>query len=68
MSNSLSPFSTLPNLTQHLWFAQVFFRAGTLGHLEELRDDKVSQIITWLQSWIRGFYTRREYKKLQDQR
>jgi hypothetical protein len=47
---------------------QVFFRAGVLGQMEELRDDRLSKIMTWLQSWIRGFLSRKEYKKLQDQR
>lgn len=47
---------------------QVFFKAGTLGQLEEMRDDKLSKIITWMQSAIRGYHTRKQYKKLQDQR
>jgi len=47
---------------------KVFFKAGTLGQLEEMRDDKLAQIITWIQSYIRGYATRKEYKKLQDQR
>jgi myosin heavy chain 6/7 len=46
----------------------VFFRAGVLGQMEELRDDRLAKIITWLQAWIRGFISRKEYKKLQDQR
>ncbi|KDR15411.1 Myosin heavy chain, muscle, partial [Zootermopsis nevadensis] len=47
---------------------KVFFRAGVLGQLEELRDERLSKIITWLQSWIRAYLSRKEYKKLQDQR
>ncbi|XP_063225493.1 myosin heavy chain, muscle isoform X18 [Bacillus rossius redtenbacheri] len=47
---------------------KVFFRAGVLGQMEELRDERLSKIITWLQSWIRGYLGRKEYKKLQDQR
>nr|CAD7439933.1 unnamed protein product [Timema bartmani] len=47
---------------------KVFFRAGVLGQMEELRDDRLSKIITWMQSWIRGYLSRKEYKKLQDQR
>jgi myosin heavy subunit len=39
-----------------------------LGLLEELRDDKVNKIITWLQAFIRGYLSRKAYKKLQDQR
>jgi len=47
---------------------KVFFRAGTLGALEEIRDDKVGKIMTWLQSQIRTYLGRKQYKKLQDQR
>ena len=47
---------------------QVFFKAGTLGQLEELRDDRLAKIITWMQSYVRGYQTRKNYKKLQDQR
>ncbi|XP_069700246.1 myosin heavy chain, muscle isoform X49 [Periplaneta americana] len=47
---------------------KVFFRAGVLGQMEELRDDRLSKIISWLQAWIRGYLARKEYKKLQDQR
>lgn len=47
---------------------KVFFRAGVLGQLEELRDERLGKIITWLQSWIRGYQTRKNFKKLQEQR
>lgn len=47
---------------------QVFFKAGVLGQLEEMRDDRLAKIITWMQSFIRGYHTRKNYKKLQDQR
>nr|CAH0110978.1 unnamed protein product [Daphnia galeata] len=46
----------------------VFFKAGVLGQLEEMRDDKLAKIITWMQSFIRGYHTRKQYKQLQDQR
>ena len=46
----------------------MFFRAGVLGTLEELRDDRVGMILSWLQAWIRGFQARKLYKKLQEQR
>ncbi|XP_068202771.1 myosin heavy chain, muscle-like isoform X29 [Palaemon carinicauda] len=47
---------------------KVFFRAGVVGTLEELRDDRLAKIITWLQSWIRGYISRKTYKRLQEQR
>lgn len=36
--------------------------------MEELRDERLSKIIGWLQSYIRGYIARKEFKKLQDQR
>ena len=33
-----------------------------------MRDDKLGQIITWMQAYIRGYLTRKEYIKLQEQR
>lgn len=47
---------------------QVFFRAGVLGQMEELRDERLSKIVSWMQAYIRGYLSRKEYKKLQDQR
>lgn len=51
-----------------LGHTKVFFRAGVLGRLEEMRDERLGKIITWLQSWIRWYETKREFKKLQEQR
>lgn len=36
--------------------------------MEELRDDRLSKIVSWLQAYIRGYLSRKEYKKLQEQR
>lgn len=47
---------------------QVFFRAGVLGQMEEFRDDRLSKIMTWMQSWIRGYLSRKSFKKMQEQR
>lgn len=63
------PPSSLPSLTPAFTAAiQVFFRAGVLGQLEEIRDDRLAKIISWLQSWIRGFTSRKTYRRLQEQR
>ncbi|XP_026327804.1 myosin heavy chain, muscle isoform X35 [Hyposmocoma kahamanoa] len=51
-----------------LGHTKVFFRAGVLGQMEELRDDRLSKIVSWLQAYIRGYLSRKEYKKLQEQR
>merc|ERR1711913_97939 len=45
---------------------KVFFRAGILGLMEELRDDRVNDLVAMLQGAIRAFYARRIYKKLWD--
>ncbi|XP_033178010.1 myosin heavy chain, muscle isoform X34 [Bombus impatiens] len=47
---------------------KVFFRAGVLGQMEELRDERLSKIVSWMQAYIRGYLSRKDYKKLQDQR
>ncbi|XP_045477198.1 myosin heavy chain, muscle isoform X17 [Harmonia axyridis] len=47
---------------------KVFFRAGVLGQMEELRDERLGKIVTWMQSWARGYLSRKEFKKLQEQR
>ncbi|XP_063607359.1 myosin heavy chain, muscle-like isoform X2 [Penaeus indicus] len=47
---------------------KVFFRAGVLGTLEEIRDDRVMKLVSWLQAWIRGWASRKYYSKMQKQR
>ncbi|XP_042858718.1 myosin heavy chain, muscle-like [Penaeus japonicus] len=47
---------------------KVFFRAGVLGTLEEVRDDRVMKLVSWLQAWIRGYMSRKFYAKMQKQR
>merc|ERR1712198_236328 len=45
---------------------KIFFRAGILGLMEELRDDHVNDLVSMLQGAIRAYYARRIYKKLWD--
>ncbi len=47
---------------------KVFFRAGVLGELEEIRDDKLGKIITWLQAQVRKYITGKAYRSLERQR
>lgn len=47
---------------------QVFFKAGLLGLLEEMRDDKLAQLITRTQAMCRGFLARVEYQKMLERR
>lgn len=46
----------------------MFFRAGVLGQMEELRDERLGKIVSWMQAYIRGYLSRKDYKKLQEQR
>ena len=47
---------------------KVFFKAGVLGQLEEMREDKLSSIFSNFQARIRGYLIRKNYTKLCDQR
>lgn len=47
---------------------QVFFKAGLLGLLEEMRDDRLALLITRTQAMCRGFLMRVEYKKMVERR
>eukprot|EP00061_Rhincodon_typus_P018438 g47607.t1 len=47
---------------------KVFFKAGLLGILEEMRDDKLAQIITRTQAICRGFLMRVEFRKMVERR
>ncbi|XP_038110368.1 myosin heavy chain, muscle isoform X11 [Culex quinquefasciatus] len=58
----------LPDEQFRMGKTKVFFRAGVLGQMEEFRDDRLSKIMTWMQSWIRGYLSRRSFKKMQEQR
>uniref|UniRef100_A0A8C8B445 Myosin heavy chain n=1 Tax=Otus sunia TaxID=257818 RepID=A0A8C8B445_9STRI len=43
---------------------KVFFKAGLLGMLEEMRDERLAKILTMLQARIRGHLMRIEYQKI----
>ncbi|XP_061837465.1 myosin-3-like [Nerophis lumbriciformis] len=43
---------------------KVFFKAGLLGTLEELRDEKLVSLVTQTQAVCRGFLMRKEYSNL----
>merc|ERR1719431_1046098 len=45
---------------------KIFFRAGILGLMEEIRDDKINELVAQMQGAIRAYYARRIYKKLYD--
>lgn len=45
-------------------FWQVFFKAGLLGQLEDMRDSRLSQILTIVQAMSRGKLMRMERDKM----
>ncbi|XP_032176346.1 myosin-1 [Mustela erminea] len=47
---------------------KVFFKAGLLGLLEEMRDEKLAQLITRTQARCRGYLARVEYQKMVERR
>ena len=51
-----------------LGHTKVFFRAGILGFMEEVREDRIGQVLAWLQAGARGKGSRMQFKKLQDQK
>merc|ERR550534_1752457 len=51
-----------------LGHTKVFFRAGILGYMEEVREDKIGSVLSWLQAGARGKSSRMQFKKLQDQK
>ncbi|XP_054667601.1 myosin heavy chain, skeletal muscle, adult-like isoform X3 [Grus americana] len=47
---------------------KVFFKAGLIGLLEEMRDEKLAQLITCTQARCRGFLMRVEYQRMVERR
>ncbi|XP_032136166.1 myosin-2 isoform X2 [Sapajus apella] len=47
---------------------KVFFKAGLLGTLEEMRDDRLAKLITRTQALCRGFLMRVEFQKMVQRR
>ncbi|KAL2091272.1 hypothetical protein ACEWY4_013535 [Coilia grayii] len=47
---------------------KVFFKAGLLGTLEEMRDEKLAALVTMTQALCRGYLMRREFVKMMERR
>ncbi|CAL4093510.1 unnamed protein product, partial [Meganyctiphanes norvegica] len=47
---------------------KVFFRAGVLGEVEEIRDEYLGSLMSLLQAQVKGWKSRLAYKKLKVQR
>merc|ERR1711997_1132462 len=57
-----------PSDKYQLGHTKVFFRAGALAFLEELRDGIVLKLVRWLQGQCYGFMKRKVYNTKHDQR
>ncbi|XP_042247521.1 myosin-16-like [Thunnus maccoyii] len=58
----------LDNMEYRIGHSKVFFRAGALAKLEDMRDERLAKIITMLQARLRGTLMRIEFKKMVDRR
>ncbi|XP_072522688.1 myosin heavy chain, fast skeletal muscle-like [Salminus brasiliensis] len=47
---------------------KVFFKAGLLGTLEEMRDEKLANLVTMTQALCRGYLMRKEFAKMMKRR
>ncbi|KAL7983477.1 hypothetical protein Chor_000353 [Crotalus horridus] len=47
---------------------KVFFKAGLLGHLEEMRDERLAKILTLIQARARGKLMQTEFQKMVERR
>lgn len=59
---------TLEDSEYRIGNTKVFFRAGVLGQLEDMRDERLAKIISMFQAYCKGFLMRKEYRKMCDQR
>lgn len=47
---------------------KLFFKAGVIGHMEELRDDKIGQVLSHFQTFIRAKLAKDKFQKLVNER
>ncbi|XP_026857951.2 myosin-16-like [Electrophorus electricus] len=58
----------LDNMEYRIGHTKVFFRAGVLAKLEDMRDERLAKIMTMLQGCLRGMLMRIEFKKMLERR
>ncbi|MBN3312154.1 MYH16 protein, partial [Atractosteus spatula] len=58
----------LDDMEYRIGHTKVFFRAGVLAKLEDMRDERLAKIMTMLQARLRGVLMRIEFKKMLDRR
>merc|ERR1719436_186936 len=51
-----------------LGHTKIFFRAGILGFMEEVREERIGNVLSWLQAQARGKASRLLFQKLQAQK
>ncbi|KAK7940465.1 hypothetical protein WMY93_003791 [Mugilogobius chulae] len=55
--------------TQYMFgHTKVFFKAGLLGQLEEMRDEKLAELVTMTQALARGYVMRKVFVKMMERR
>merc|ERR1719430_1474730 len=58
----------IPAEKWRLGHTKVFFRAGIGALMEEIREDKIGSVLSWLQAGARGKQSRLMFQKLKDQK
>ncbi|XP_061892707.1 myosin-16-like [Entelurus aequoreus] len=58
----------LDSMEYRIGHSKVFFRAGVLAKLEDMRDERLVKIMTMFQARLRGTLMRLEFKKMADRR
>merc|ERR1711981_941121 len=58
----------IPAEKWRLGHTKVFFRAGIGGLMEEIREDKIGSVLSWLQAGARGKQSRLMFQKFKDQK
>ena len=67
-ANALLEYIKLDKEKYRCGHTKVFFRAGILGFMEEVREERIGSVLAWLQAGARGKSSRMSFKKLQDQK
>merc|ERR1719402_1067983 len=58
----------IPAEKWRLGHTKVFFRAGIGGLMEEIREDKIGSVLSWLQAGARGKQSRLMFQKFKEQK
>merc|ERR1719458_722462 len=68
MAKSIFVKIKLEDEKYRLGHTKVFFRAGILGYMEEVREDKISSVLALLQAQARGKAGRTMFSKLKERK